>query len=178
VKRKSQIAYRKPATARHATRDMRYAICESGFTLVELLAVLAIIAVVTGLLALILYQFFSITRWGNDQLRVDGDLRNTGVWLVRDGSGSVSFSPSGTCGVFTAPTLTTTRTITYTYSAAQDTLSRQDSGTGQTIAVARHATGVLCPTVVVTNTAAFSVTAASDDVSASQIYTITMRVDQ
>jgi len=149
-----------------------------GFTLVELLATVAIIAIVTGLLVLILYQFFSITRWGNDQLAVDGDLRNTGLWLMRDGSGSASFSPSGTCGVFTAPTLTATRTITYTYAPVQNTLSRQDSSTGRTTVLARHVTGVQCPSGVVTGTVTFSITAASGDVSASQVFTVTTRVDQ
>ncbi len=150
-----------------------------GFTLVELLATVAIIAIVTGLLVLILYQFFSISRWGNDQLTVDGNLRNTGLWLMQDGNRSASFFPTGTCGVFVAPTsIDATRTITYTYSAAQNTLSRQDSSAGGTTVLARHVTGVLCPSAVVTSTATFSVTAASDDVSASQVFIVTMRVDQ
>jgi len=150
-----------------------------GFTLVELLATVAIIAIVTGLLVLILYQFFSITRWGNDQLAVDGDLRNTGLWLMRDGSGSASFSSTVPCGVFVAPTsIGVTRAITYTYAPVQNTLSRQDSSTGRTTVLARHVTGVQCPSGVVTGTVTFSITAASGDVSASQVFTVTTRVDQ
>jgi prepilin-type N-terminal cleavage/methylation domain-containing protein len=149
-----------------------------GFTLVELLVAVAIITLVTGLLVLILYQFFSITRWGNDQLTVDGDLRNTGLWLMRDVSGSASFSSTSTCGVFVAPSIGVTRTITYTYAAAQSTFSRRDSSTGQTIALARHVSDVQCFPGVVTGTVAILVRATSGDVSASQLFTLTMRVDE
>ena len=148
-----------------------------GFTLIELLVVIAIIAIVTGTLVAIIYQFVKVPRWGNAQLAVDHDLRNVGMWLMRDGNQSTTFTPGGTCGVFAAPTYTgSTRTITYTYSAAANTLNRQDSGTGRTTAVARNLTSVQCPAGVVTGTVAFSVTAASGDVSASQAYTVTMRV--
>jgi prepilin-type N-terminal cleavage/methylation domain-containing protein len=160
-----------------SARDSPSAIRHSrGFTLVELLIVMAIIAIVTGTLAMIFYQFSKIPRWGNAQLAVDNDLRNVGMWLMRDGNESASFTSGGSCGTFTAPSVSLTRTITYTYSAAENTLNRQDSGTSQTTTVARNLTSVQCPAGVVTGTVVFLVTAASGDVSASQTYTVTMRV--
>jgi len=163
---------------KHAGRDARRAprISEHGFTLIELLAVIAIISMVTGLLVTILYQFLTIPRWGNAQLAVDSDLRNAGLWLVRDGNESASFIPGGTCGIFyTGPT----RNISYTYSylPAENALSRQDSDTGQTISVARHVSGVQCPSVMTTDTVAITLVSSSGDVSASQTFTVALRVD-
>ena len=161
-----------------SVRDLPSAVRYSrGFTLVELLVVMAIIAIVTGTLAMIMYQFSKVPRWGNAQLAVDNDLRNVGMWLMRDGNESTTFTSGGSCGAFTVPTYAgSTRTITYTYSAAENTLNRQDSGTSQTTTVARNLTSVQCPAGVVTGTVVISVTAASGDVSASQTYTVTMRV--
>ncbi len=162
------------------SRELRFIfhalrVTQRGFTLTELLVAAAIIALVTGMLVVIMYQITRIPRWGNAQLTVDNELRNAGLWLMRDGNQSVSFTPAGTCGVFTAPTSAgTTRAITYTYSAS--TLSRQEGS--RTIGVARHVSGVECPSGTVTGTVAISLTVSSGNISGSAVFTVTLRVNQ
>lgn len=156
-------------------RAPRSTLHECGFTLLELLVVIGILAIVTGLLVTIVYQLFRIPRQGSDQLAVDSDLRNAGLWLVQDGNQSVSFTPAGTCGIFVAPTSTgSSRSITYTLSG--NMLSRQDSGTGKTTSVARHVSSVQCPATVTTDTVAVGLSVARGGVSASQVLTVTLRV--
>jgi prepilin-type N-terminal cleavage/methylation domain-containing protein len=152
----------------------------NGYTLPELLVVLALLSVVTGVLSVTIYQFYTVTNWGNAQLTVDADMRNAGLWLVRDGNQSFGFTPGGGCGVFAAPTYTgsisATRYITYTYSSP--TLSRQDSGApGQTIGVARHVTAVQCVPGAATGTVKVTIISTSGKVSNSATFTVTMRVD-
>jgi prepilin-type N-terminal cleavage/methylation domain-containing protein len=161
--------------SRASSHASHAALQESGFTLLELLVVVGIIAIVTGLLVTIIYQLFRIPRQGSDQLAVDSDLRNAGLWLVQDGNQSVSFTPAGTCGIFVAPTSTgSSRSITYTLSG--NVLSRQDSGTGKTTGVARHVSSVQCPAAVMTDTVALRLSVARGNVSASQTFTVTLRV--
>lgn len=149
-----------------------------GFTLVELLVVVAIIAVVSGLLTMIFYQFLNIPRRGNAQLAVDSDLRNAGLWLARDGNESQEFTGTpGTCTPFTFDTGPERGVVySYTLSLSNDTLSRQDSSTGRTIGVARHVSSVQCPSGTTTGTVAITLVVSSGDISASQPYTVTMRV--
>lgn len=141
----------------------------AGFTLVELLVVLGLIAVVTGLLVTIFYQFWRVPRWGNAQMAVDSDLRDAGLWLVRDGNQSRAFIPGGSCGTFQ-----TGHGETYTYTLNGTVLQRTDSS-GGTVAVARHVQAVSCATdgerVFVT------MQVAAGPVSATVTYTVTMRVE-
>ena len=58
---------------------------DSGYTLVELLIGLAIAAVLTGFLAVFVYQTLAVTNSGNDRLLVTDDLRAAGTWLTQDG---------------------------------------------------------------------------------------------
>lgn len=148
----------------------------SGFTLIELLVVIGLLALLAGLLATIVYQFLTIPRWGNAQLAVDSDLRNAGLWLIRDGNQSYEFT--GTAGDCTPFTFNTgpERGVVYTYTRSGDTLSRQDSSTGQTVGVARHVSGVQCPSGTTTGPVAITLISTSGDVSASQTFTVTMRV--
>ncbi|MGD2205184.1 MAG: type II secretion system protein [Anaerolineae bacterium] len=142
--------------------------------MIELLVVLAIISIVTGLLVTIVYQFLSIPRWGNAQLAVDHDLRNAGLWLMRDGSESREFT--GTPGTCTPFRFDTGRPgVVYTYTRTVDTLNRQDGS--QTIGVARRVDSVACPSGTVTGTIAITLISIEGDLSASQTYTVTMRVD-
>lgn len=111
----------------------------AGFTLVELLVVLGILSLVTGTLVLILYQVTAIPRWGNAQLGVNADQRLVGLWLIRDGNESRSFTPSGACGFFETET-----GRTYTYAHAGTQLTRTDSASGQPQVLARRVAGATC----------------------------------
>lgn len=159
----------------HASRFTFYVSrnTQHGFTLLELLAALAIIALVTGMLVMIMYQIMNIPRWGNAQLTVDGDLRNAGLWLMRDGNESRVFTGTAPCDSFV---FDTGRGTVYTYTLSGSTLSR-DSG-GQTIGVARHVSDMQCPSGTVTGTVAVSITASSGTVSGSAVFTVTMRVSE
>ncbi len=140
-----------------------------GFTLVELLVVIAILSIVTGLLVTIFYQFLNIPRWGNAQLAVDSDLRNAGLWLTRDGNESRVFTGTAPCDTFTFDT-----GVHYEYEHDANTLWRTDSG--QTIGVARHVSSVQCLSGTTTGTVAITLVSSRGDVSASQTFTVTMRV--
>jgi len=144
-----------------------------GYTLVELLIVIGIISIVTGLLVMILYQFLNIPRWGNAQLAVDSDLRNAGLWLMRDGNESRVFTGTLPCAAFT---FDTGRSKTYTYALSGTNLWRTDDSTGRTIGVARHIGSLQCPSGVVTGAVAIAITATSEDVSNSAMFTVTLRV--
>ena len=160
-----------------STRNIKYQIpnTQIGYTLVELLVVIGLLTIVTGVLVAIIYQFYTVTRWGNAQLAVDADLRNAGLWLMRDGSQSQTFtSTPGTCTPLafnTGPQ----RGVVYIYSLSGSTLSRQDSSTGHTLGVARRVTGVQCwqtgRSVVIV------LTSASGNVSNSATFTVALRVD-
>ena len=154
---------KRPTQSRNTQHDP-----QRGFTLIELLVVVAILSLLTGLLVTIIYQFLTIPRWGNNQLAVDHDLRNAGLWLMRDGNESTAFAPGGTCGVFQ-----TGHGATYTY-ALSGTEVQRTSG-GQTLVVAHYASGLACSTTG--NQAVVELDVTKGDVSASQTYTVTMRVD-
>ncbi len=157
----------------YALRITHYALRDTqlGFTLTELLVAAAIIALVTGMLVMIMYQIMNIPRWGNAQLTVDGDLRNAGLWLMRDGNESRVFTGMAPCDSFV---FDTGRGTVYTYTLSGSTLSRSDGS--QTIGVARHVSGLQCPSGIVTGTVAISITATSGTVSGSAVFTVTMRV--
>lgn len=144
-----------------------------GFTLVEILVVIAILSIVLGVLAAILLQFMDVTGTGNGQMAVDGDLRNAGLWLGRDGSESQTFTGAAGCDTFifdTGPD----HSAVYTYTLSGSTLLRNDGTTTRN--VARHVNDVVCPTGTVTGTVAITLFSISGDVSASQTYTVALRV--
>ncbi|MCJ7716009.1 MAG: hypothetical protein MUO54_05760, partial [Anaerolineales bacterium] len=66
---------------------------ERGTSLVETLVALSIIVLVFGIITTALVQFFLVTRWGNDQLRITNDLQVASLWLGRDALESASFTP-------------------------------------------------------------------------------------
>ena len=121
-------------TARHPTQASR---SERGFTLVELLVVAGIVGLLMALLATIVYQIMNIPRWGNARMNVDSDLRNAGLWLVRDGNQSQVFTGTVPCNTFTFGT-GSERGVEYTYTYMGTTLMRTD-GT-ESNAVARRLT--------------------------------------
>jgi len=166
------------------SRDSPFAVRRSrGFTLIELLVVLAILAVVSGVLTLIFYQLSNVPRWGNAQLAVDSDLRNAGLWLMRDGNEAWSFTP-GVSPIYGAFAITrtgnTTATATYRYDGGTLWRDYATASATTTKGVARH--------VAQASDAAFTssggivvveITATSGQgknrVTATQRYTVTMR---
>lgn len=140
---------------------MNERLTKNGFTLIELLVILAIASLVTGLLVAILYQFWTIPRWGNAQLALDHDIRNAGLWLMQDGNESASFTP-GTC------TFDTNRVV---YALNGTDLERTESG--QTTAVARYVSGLNC--ALSGSQAVVTLNLAKDTVSTSTTITVTMR---
>ena len=146
----------------------------AGFTLVELLVVIAILTLITGALVAILYQVFEIPRLGNDQMTVDSDLRNAGLWLVRDANESSTFR--GESAYFGFDTGSMHGTV-YTYTLTGSVLEREDSGSGRTQAIARHVSDLQYPTGTHTGTVVIMLTATQGDVSNRAAYTLTMRVN-
>jgi len=141
---------------------------QAGFTMVELLVVLGLVAVLTGILVTVMYQFWRIPRWGNAQMTVDSDLRNLGLWLIHDGNESEAFVPGGACGTFQ-----TAHGATYTYSLSGTMLQRTDQA-GTRVTVARHVQSLSC--AAVGDQVRVAVQVAEGPVSASATFTVTMRV--
>jgi prepilin-type N-terminal cleavage/methylation domain-containing protein len=162
-----------PPTRAEQLPPISYFQSQRGFTLTELLVALGLISVVTGVLVTVIYQFYSISRWGNAQMAVDADLRNAGLWLVRDGNESHVLTPTLPCNTFT---FDTGRSRLYTYTMSGSTLNRTDSQTGQTIGVARRLTA---PPVcnIQGRMAMITLTSAMGSVSSSATFTVTLRVD-
>jgi prepilin-type N-terminal cleavage/methylation domain-containing protein len=146
---------------------------EQGFTLVELLAVIAILSIIFGVLAAILLQFMDVTRAGNGQMAVDGALRNAGLWLTRDGNESRALTGGAGCDTFVFDTGPDHGAV-YTYTLSSGTLWRDDGTTNR--GVARDVSDVVCPSGTVTGTVAITVFSSSAGVSGSQTYTVTLRV--
>jgi len=137
-----------------------------GFTLVELLVAIGILALVTGTLTLIVYHFVTIPRWGNARMTVDGALRNAGVWLRRDGNQSEAFVPGGSCGTFE-----TAHGPTFEYALTGDTLYRVEGG--QTQVVARHIDTITCSANG--NVVTVTLVASEGDVTDNATYQVVMR---
>jgi len=156
----------------------------AGFTLVELLVSLSILALVTGMLVMIVYQVMTVPRWGNSELNVTADLRNTGLWLLRDANQSWKFDPGAdpVYGTFTMTQTTgSTATVQYFYEDGQLKRTSQAGVDTRTHTVAhRIANGgdvVFAPaagsvTVDVTATSGTG----SSQVSSTQQYTVALRV--
>ena len=160
----------------------------SGFTLVELLVSLSILALVTGVLVMIMYQVLTIPRWGNAELKVAADLRNAGLWLVRDGNQSWKFDP-GTdplYGTFTMTqttglTATIAATMQYFYEDGQLKRTSQSGADTRTHTVAHRIADVGDVVFVpATGSVTVDVTATSgtgsSQVSSTQQYSVVLRV--
>jgi len=158
----------------------------SGFTLIELLIVLAIVGILGGVLSLVLYQLLDVPRLGGAQMAVDSDLRNTGLWLARDGNEAWQFV-AGTPPVYGTFYITHTGgitvTTTYRYDSTHETMWRdyQTATESRTTGVARHvAQGSDVTFATSGDIVAVTLTATSgtgrNRVTSSQVYTVTMRV--
>lgn len=114
---------------------------EEGITLTEMLVAIAIAASLIGLLGTALYQFFFVTRWGNNRLSVLGDFETASLWLGRDANEAAFFS-SGAGNVYgTLSWSDSSVQYRYSYDAAADALNREhlvSAVVQSTIQVARH----------------------------------------
>ena len=151
---------------------------ERGMTLVEILVVLAITVMITGILVTVIYQIYQITGWGNNELRVQHDLQNAATWLNRDVVSASSAEISGSQLILIVPysiTGTTILTRTITYSEADGTLIR-DSG-GSTLIVARHVNSFILPlpTGMVTSVITITITSWAGDVTGSTTVHLDLR---
>ncbi len=154
---------------------------EKGMTLAELLVVLAITAMITGILVTVIYQIYQITGWGNDELVVQHDLQNAATWLNRDvlKARSAEVSDSQMTLVIpdhrTTPTLSiSTYVITYTFSITDSTLTR-DSDNSMLI-VARHiVSNPFPPADTFSSIITITITSQAGDVTESAILHLGMR---
>ena len=107
---------------------------ERGLTIAEILIAVVLAASAVGLIGTALYQFFVVTRDGNERLTVLTDLQNASLWIGRDAIEARSFTPgSGSVyGTLTAgdPTVQ----YRYSYDAGNTALVREHlvSGVPQT----------------------------------------------
>ena len=151
---------------------------ERGITLTELLVVLAITAMITGILVTVIYQIFNITDWGNNELRVQHDLQNAATWLNRDVVSASEAEVTGSQMVLTVPYSLSAGTIlthTVTYSVADGTLRRRKSG-GAELIVARHVDSVdFSATGTVTSVITITITSRASDVTQSATLQLDMR---
>ena len=148
---------------------------EGGMTLVEILVVLAITGLITGILVTVIYQIYQITGWGNNELVVQHDLQNAATWLNRDVISASEAEVIGSRMVLTIPTsIIDTINITYTYSEAEGTLSR-DSGASSLI-IARHVDSVdFSATDTVTSAIIITITSRASDVTQSATLYLDLR---
>lgn len=143
---------------------------EAGFTLTELLVVVGLLTILTGLLVAIMYQLWRVPQWGSAQMTVDNDLRTIGLWLLRDGNQSNDFIAGGSCGTFH-----TGHGPTYIYALNGTTLERTDQD-GNKVIVARHVQGISC--MDAGTQVQVTVQVARGPVAASQTFTVTMRAQR
>lgn len=66
---------------------------DEGVSLVEVLVGIAIAAGIVAVLGTAVYQFFTVTRWGNNRMLVAADHQTALLWLSRDSAEAESFVP-------------------------------------------------------------------------------------
>ena len=154
---------------------------EKGMTLVEILVVLAITAMITGILVTVIYQIYQITSWGNNELVVQHDLQNAATWLNRDVMKARSVEVSDSQMILAIPYYVIAETleihtnaITYTFSITDSTLTR-DSGDSMLI-VARHiVSNPFPPADTFSSIVMITITSQAGDVTESAILHLGMR---
>jgi len=140
---------------------------ERGFTLLEMMLVIAIGALIMGGLGMTIHELSSITIKGQAELKVQHQLQNVAAWLNRDVVSASQAVVDGTTMTLTQPyyafgqdTLPVTRTVSYSFSEESGTLSRTQAGESQLVgreisAVSFQPTGTVTDTLWVTVTASY-----------------------
>jgi hypothetical protein len=153
---------------------------ESGATLVELLLAVAVSAMVLTMLGTAVFQFFTISNWGQARLSVLKDLQTAGLWLGRDAQEASSFVPGVGTVYGTFRWSDASIEFRYSYSAADQALVREaiaGSIVQSTLTVARHIASQGDVTFSPSGKrVAVTLTATSGTVTASNDLTLTMRV--
>jgi type II secretory pathway pseudopilin PulG len=152
------------------SRNLRTRRCtrgEWGFTLLEMLAAMAIGVFVMGGLVTIVYQLSRVTVEGQSELRAQHQLQNVASWLNRDVvaasqgvAGSTTLTLTQNYYTFGQDEIASCRTVGYTFSEEEGTLTRTEDGSSQVIgrrinSVSIVPLGPIVDTVAVTITAAY-----------------------
>jgi len=140
---------------------------EPGFTLLEVLLVLAISVAVMGGLVTGLYQLSRVTVEGQSELQAQHQLQNVASWLNRDTvAASQGVAGSGTLTLtlpyyaFGQDEIASYRTVGYVFSEEGGTITRTEDGSSQVIGrriddVDFVPLGPIVDTVAVTITASY-----------------------
>lgn len=114
---------------------------QAGFTAPELLIAAFLVAASAGLISTAIYQVFVVSQDGNSRLSVLSDLENAALWIGRDATEAVSWTPGTGRQYGTFATSDSTVSYRYLYDSGEGALVRQVlvSGTPQnSIRIARH----------------------------------------
>ena len=153
---------------------------ESGATLVELVLAVSISAVVMTMLGTAVFQFYSISNWGQARLAVLKDLQTAGLWLGRDAQEAAAFVPGAGTVYGTFRWSDSSFEYRYSYSAPDQALVREaiaSSIVQSTLLVARHIASQGDVTFSPSGKRVeVTLTATSGSVTASNTLTLTMRV--
>jgi len=155
---------------------------EEGVSIPEMLVAMFLAALVAGLIAMAVYQFFIIGTDGRNRFEALGDLENASLWLGRDVSESESFTPGSGNVYGTLTVADPTIQYRYSYDAGNTALVREhvvSSVVQSTLRVARHIANQADVVFSVTgNLLTISLSATSDDgaYSKSTSLNLAMRV--
>lgn len=115
---------------------------ERGISLVELLVGIGIAAGIMTLIGTFIFQFFTVTRVGTNQMAVSSDLQSAALWLGRDAAQAHTFTAgsSPVYGSFTADSASSDHEFRYLYDSADSDLIREhyvDGSLDSRVVVAR-----------------------------------------
>ncbi len=84
---------------------------EQGFTLVELLIVMAITGFVVSALGMVIHEIVTVPEYGNDRTTALHDLQNTAHWFGTDGQMAITASGGNQLSLILADNSTITYTV-------------------------------------------------------------------
>lgn len=97
---------------------------ERGVSLVEVLVGIAIVTGIAAFIGTAVWQFFTVTRWGNDRMLVASDHQTALLWLSRDSAEANRFVPGGGSDYGTFYWPGDDPYFVYRYDASQEALIR------------------------------------------------------